>query len=200
MKHLKKFNEEKSYDIVNKSDLDIAGNWSSDYHWHVKAGRKPYTKKGFLLTPVEDKTPVLGRKKTIPHKGVVFLTEEEANKINQLGSQIENKIKLYDELFDSIIYSHHDKHYKSDDNLKNRSSGVSLKDDGSGEVRTSGFNESYKVVEDDYNYFKSLIEEEGITDPDVLLMTAKHHWVLGDGKSSDFPREEYKKIINELLG
>jgi hypothetical protein len=126
-----KFEEfnEKSYSYVNKSGLDIVGNWTADYHYHIKAGRKPYTKSGFTLTEV-----VVSKKKSLPTKGVVFLKPEAAEKLNELGSQIEKRHKLYNELFDSYIYELHKKGYDEDENLKDRDSSVSDKG-----VKVSGF-------------------------------------------------------------
>jgi hypothetical protein len=129
MEHLKKYEE---YSIVNKSDLDIVGNWSADYIYHTKAGRKPYTKKGFLLTEITfaAKKKSGGRKKSLPSKGVVWLKPESAEKLNNIGSAITKKIELYNELFDALVYEQHEKGYE-DEELKSRgrTSGVIRKED-----------------------------------------------------------------------
>ena len=129
MSHLKNF---EAYTIVNKSDLDIAGTWSADYHWHLKAGRLPHTKKGFLLTEVPVK-----KKSSIPSKGVVFITPEDAEKLNEIGKAVMKKMELYNELFDALVYEKHEKGYE-DEELKSRGrkSGVTRKPDGD-ELRVS---------------------------------------------------------------
>ena len=131
MNHIKKF---EGYAVVNKSDLDIAGNWSADYQVHLKAGRKPYTKKGFTLTEVEVKN-----KKSIPSRGVVFLKPEDAEKLNTVGAAIEKKLELYNELFDALTYEKHEKGYEDEElKSKGRTSGVTRNEEG-GEIKTSGF-------------------------------------------------------------
>ncbi len=125
MSHIKKF---EAYAVVNKSDLDLQGNWSSDYHVHAKAGRRPYMKNGFLLTeiPFRDRKTKFGPIKSLPTKGVVFLRPEEAEKINALGKAIEEKMVVYNELFDSLIYTAHSKGY---DESGLKGSGVKVKED-----------------------------------------------------------------------
>ena len=78
--------------------------------------------------------------------------------------------------------------------------------------------ESYKISDDDYNYFRGIIEEmlEGEHEENrkfwkdtfkknrqrhlnILLAFAKHDWVNGDGKPSEFPKEELTKVANEVL-
>lgn len=111
MKNLQKF---ENFEIINKSELDVQGNWSADYAVHAAAGRKPYKKTGFTLTEVELRkgNSKFGPVKSLPTKGIVFLKPELVEKLNALGSQIENQIKTYDELFDSMIYSAHSKGYE----------------------------------------------------------------------------------------
>jgi hypothetical protein len=111
MKHLHKF---ENFEIVNKSELDVQGNWSADHATHAKAGRKPYKKTGFTLTEVELRkgNSKFGPVKSLPTKGIVFLKPELVEKLNALGSQIEEQIKTYDQLFDSMIYTAHSKGYE----------------------------------------------------------------------------------------
>lgn len=70
-------------------------------------------------------------------------------------------------------------------------------------------NESYKISDDDYRYFKrNFLDDKGkyvknIKDnrnkwEKMMLATCKNHWDIGDG-GKDFPKEEMKKVISEVL-
>ena len=77
-------------------------------------------------------------------------------------------------------------------------------------------NESYKIVPDDYNYFRDIIKEI-LDDPrnkqfwldtlktdrerhiNIMLAFAKHDWQNGGGKLNEFPREELRKVANEVI-
>jgi hypothetical protein len=84
--------------------------------------------------------------------------------------------------------------------------------------KTKNINEGYKITPDDYSYFRGIIDEmlEGEHEENkkfwidtfkndrqrhinILLAFAKHDWVNGDGKPSEFPKEELTKIANEVL-
>ena len=74
-------------------------------------------------------------------------------------------------------------------------------------------NEGYKIVPDDYSYFRRQIL--GSSEPNLelindliknrneyinmLIRVAKGHWELGDGKPNKFPRKEFLKVINEVI-
>lgn len=74
--------------------------------------------------------------------------------------------------------------------------------------------ESYQISQDDYNYFKGLIEDESDLSKEeladkiknnrsdwekTLLLTAKHHWGIGGGERDKFPATELKKVIDDVL-
>ena len=116
MKHIKNFNE-------SISDLRLKHDFSKDYRIHKSAGRKPYIKKGFKLIEikVEDKYKM--------PECIVFLTEDEASKLNELGENFQKEIELKNKLFDSYIYRVHKRHYDVSPELKDRDSGIKYEDD-----------------------------------------------------------------------
>ena len=72
------------------------------------------------------------------------------------------------------------------------------------------FNENYEVSLDDVRYFRKLMSDKDIVKKAIekfgldkykklILATAKHHWELGDGEKSKFPKKDYEILIDELL-
>jgi hypothetical protein len=68
----------------------------------------------------------------------------------------------------------------------------------------------YEIIPDDINYFNGLIGDKDTAKNAIekiglgkykklLLATAKHHYILGDGKAYDFPKEEYNELIDSML-
>ena len=74
-------------------------------------------------------------------------------------------------------------------------------------------NESYNISEDDYRYFRLLIEDDSVDKQTriesirsrradwtrLMLASAKGHWGIGGGESEKFPRAEFLKVINDVL-
>lgn len=65
--------------VVNSSEL--GDNWSAKYHVNKAHGRAPYIKVNGLLEPVDTS-------KTIPYKGVFYLTTQEVEELNKIGAEI----------------------------------------------------------------------------------------------------------------
>lgn len=92
---------------VNKSDLD--GTWSAEYLTRRQQGLFPYDKHGYTLTalglPKGDKMGTVSgpgdiRKSSSSRlKTAVYLKQEEADELNQLGIQIQDLINQYNEKF-----------------------------------------------------------------------------------------------------
>ena len=77
MKTLKSFEE---VSTVNKKD--IGSNWSADFQINKQKGKKPYKKKTYELTLMT---------KSIS-KDAIYLTEKQAEELNELGSSIKDMI------------------------------------------------------------------------------------------------------------
>ena len=83
--------------IINSSELrngyfgdkGTTGRWSADEIVNNKNGKYPYIKKGFLVRKPE---------KSFEIKDCVYLTPEEANKINTLGKKIQEMNDEYNKL------------------------------------------------------------------------------------------------------
>lgn len=82
--------------IVNSKDLEGAGNWSASYHVNKAKGKQPYIKQGDLFVSFYD----LGSKKSLP-QNAFYLTEDEANKLNEIGEKLIQLKKEQQELLDS---------------------------------------------------------------------------------------------------
>lgn len=80
-----------------------------------------------------------------------------------------------------------------------------IKSMGGGSIK-----ENYEVNLDDVRYFRHLMSDKDVVKQAIdrlglkkykkmILGIAKHHWELGDGETSKFPKEEYLILIDELL-
>jgi len=79
--------------IMNVSDLDTS-NWSSEYHLNVRKGRKPYVKKGGIMSEVP-KTKMNGQGKYF------WLTDEQVVKLNDLSITMNKMISDYDDILNN---------------------------------------------------------------------------------------------------
>lgn len=83
--------------IVNSSELrngdfgdkNTTGRWSAEEIVNNKNGKYPYFKKGFIVRKAE---------KSFEIKDCVYLTPDEANKINALGQKIQRMNDEYNKL------------------------------------------------------------------------------------------------------
>lgn len=81
--------------IVNAKDLIDSGNWTASYHVNKAKGKKPYVKQGDMFVSFFD----LGSKKSLP-QNAYYLTEDEANKLNEIGQKLTNLKKEQQDLLD----------------------------------------------------------------------------------------------------
>jgi hypothetical protein len=84
---------EEQFKVINKSDLGDV--WSGEYHIKTEGGKKPYTKRLFHVEEVP-------RSRYSGHKTYFYLTDEEADQLNELGREIRNKIEEFNGFLDSI--------------------------------------------------------------------------------------------------
>lgn len=89
MEYIKTY-EEAKIAVVTKQDVDRSKNFSAEYHVNNSAGKKPYKKVGYNLTPVEGG-------KSIPQKAVYF-TAEQAKNLNEIARSIQEMENKYEEL------------------------------------------------------------------------------------------------------
>ena len=97
--------------IVNKGDL--GGTWSAEYYTRKQQGLSPYEKRGYILIslqkPKEDKIGTVKGPGDIrvsnlrKIKDAVYLTEEQANELNQLGQQVQKLIKEYNKKYEEYV-------------------------------------------------------------------------------------------------
>lgn len=131
MKHIKNFNE-------STEPLKLIHNFKNDYSIHKAAGRKAYRKSGFKLIEVNIKN-----KFKIPD-GVVFLTEYEASKLNEMGDEYSEEHRLKLMQFDYYVYRYHRSHYDIDPNLKGRDSGIKYEDPNNDDLGQISYNTTPK--------------------------------------------------------
>jgi len=94
MKKLKVFED---FTTINFKDL-VGGvsNWSAKYHVNKANGKKPYIKQGDLFISFDDSNG----KKSLP-KDALYLTDEEAIKLNEIGQKLILLKKDQQDLLDS---------------------------------------------------------------------------------------------------
>jgi hypothetical protein len=80
---------------VNSGELGL-DNWSAEYNVNKKLGKDPYIRNGFAVVRHLQK-----RGKTLPND-VIYLTIEEATRINAIGQGINHLIEKYGELCDEL--------------------------------------------------------------------------------------------------
>ena len=91
--------------IINKTDLGT-GSWSAEYHTRTRE-TKPYVLANKNLTPINSKG-------SIPYKGVVWLTDDEYTKLNDITQQI----KQLEDVFTDTITNTKDKQTLKENILK----------------------------------------------------------------------------------
>ncbi len=126
--------------------------------------------------------------------------------------QSSDNIKKLDDTIDDSenIYSYEDRTGECD----GENCGVEQSEEER-EQQDDEVSESYKISNDDYSYFERELEDSSETmgrdnliqalksDKDKwiskLLMVAKFHWELGDGKPSEFPKAELTQVLSKVI-
>lgn len=94
MKYLKKFEKNDNIMTKNKSDITKKGTWSPEYYINKEKGFDPFVKKDGKFTKIDGT-------KTIP-QNVVFMKDEDAEKLNNLIDKIKEIQDKYDDEFNKI--------------------------------------------------------------------------------------------------
>jgi hypothetical protein len=90
--------------IVNKSDLDKAGNWNVSHILRKKEGLTTYEKNGYELIQRDDfPEPRAARHWSYRGKRLVYMLPEQADELNALGQQIREMIKEYNEKYNQYV-------------------------------------------------------------------------------------------------
>ena len=84
---------EEQFKVINKNDM--GGLWSAEHHIKSEGGKKPYEKRLFRLEEVP-------RSRYSGQKNYIYLTEEEAESLNDLGREIRSKIDEFNGFLDSV--------------------------------------------------------------------------------------------------
>lgn len=84
---------EGQFKVINKGDMGDV--WSSEHLIKSEGGKKAFSKRLFRLEEVP-KNRIKG------HENYIYLTDEEAESLNELGREIRSKMSEFEGFLDSI--------------------------------------------------------------------------------------------------